>query len=128
MSPDEVPPPEPVFSATLTPETMSAASTPPEPTHDLPGENFIDPAETAGLPGTDVDKYAQHHATAVVNAHKRGLFGAFPKFGGRHAKKPPKRKRGDAAHDVEKDAESEGAVPRRPPGLGRGGGVLSALL
>lgn len=105
---------------------MSGASTSFEPTHNLSDEIFIRSAE---IPGTDADNYAQHRATTDVNAHKRGLFNVFPKFGIWHAKKGSKRKRGDAAHDVEKGAESEGAVPCHPPGLdGGGGGVLSALL
>ncbi|KAI0708738.1 hypothetical protein C8T65DRAFT_779756 [Cerioporus squamosus] len=48
--------------------------------HDVPGEVFIDRHETAGLPGRDVEKYAQEQAERVLRAHKYNFF----KLNGKH--------------------------------------------
>ncbi|KAI0643470.1 DUF1212-domain-containing protein [Trametes meyenii] len=41
--------------------------------HDVPGENFIDRNETAGLPGRDIEDYSQQQAQKVVRAHRYGF-------------------------------------------------------
>ncbi|KAK7053318.1 pheromone-regulated protein prm10 [Paramarasmius palmivorus] len=52
------------------PTTSSPPTTVPSPTREVPGQ-FIDPHESAGLPGTDIDTYANREAAALVRAHTR---------------------------------------------------------
>lgn len=56
------------------------------PTHDVP-DNYIDPFEDSGLPGTkDLHAYSQKRATKVVQGHLRSIRGA-PGAGPRKKKK-----------------------------------------
>ncbi|KAH9895599.1 DUF1212-domain-containing protein [Cubamyces lactineus] len=107
-------------------------------THEVPGENFIDPHETAGLPGTNIEDYSRKQAQRVVSVHKngflRGLIG-----GGRHKRsrstepltemgRRPKHKRSgffnaERSGDVEKTAEVRSETKDNAPK-----GVLSTLL
>ena len=41
-------------------------------THKVPGENSIDPHETAGLSGTNIENYSRKQAQKVVSVHKNG--------------------------------------------------------
>lgn len=47
----------------------------PSPSHDVPGEAFIDPSETAGLPGAGTERHSVQQAQQVINAHRRGILG-----------------------------------------------------
>ncbi|KAJ7214244.1 hypothetical protein B0H12DRAFT_367563 [Mycena haematopus] len=107
--------------------TGHSPSTPPSPTHQVPG-NYISPHEDAGLPGTsDLEDYSRRAASQVVRAHTRKGF--FSGFGAKRAKKQKARDRnGDnheykPANDVEQDLL--GAAPLNPA---LGGGMLSTLL
>ncbi|KAI0942559.1 hypothetical protein AcW1_003155 [Taiwanofungus camphoratus] len=69
------PPPALTPLALSTPASQSTSgSTSPEltPTHAVPGETFIDPAETAGLPGSGTHRHSIRQARRVVGAHRRG--------------------------------------------------------
>ncbi|KAI0750391.1 hypothetical protein C8Q74DRAFT_1211863 [Fomes fomentarius] len=103
----------------------------PEVSHmrDVPGEVFIDSNETAGLPGRDVEKYAQEQAEKVVRAHKYNLF-HFSGKSRRRSTSDPKGKKSRRDYfkersergDVEKSAEAYHESAPHPTG------VLSALL
>lgn len=133
--------------ATTTTDPTPAHSPPLSPTHELPGEIFIDPDERAGLPGAGRSTDVAARAENVVKMHKRGLFGRGGIFG-----KPEKQEKGAGARkgkvrkrrqdsDVEADSDSV-AAGMRGGGLGglgglgggvngggkMGTGVLSALL
>ncbi|KAI8977722.1 DUF1212-domain-containing protein [Trametes punicea] len=110
--------------------------------HDVPGENFIDRNETAGLPGIDIEKYSQEQAKKVISAHKHGFLKGFI-GGGRHKRsrsseplmdssRHPRQKRsgffgrdnaGGGGGDVEKSAEARTETKEDAPK-----GVLSTLL
>uniref|UniRef100_A0A0W0FGU4 DUF1212-domain-containing protein n=1 Tax=Moniliophthora roreri TaxID=221103 RepID=A0A0W0FGU4_MONRR len=57
-------------TTTSSPTISSPPTTVPSPTREVPGQ-FIDPHENAGLPGTDIDTYANREAAALVRAHTR---------------------------------------------------------
>ncbi|KAI0753996.1 hypothetical protein C8Q80DRAFT_1216283 [Daedaleopsis nitida] len=97
------------------------------PMAEVPGEAYIDHDETAGLPGRDIEKYAQEQAEKVVRAH-RFSFGLGVRHHPRSQGKSPhkkffKDKNRSSAADVEKTAES-----RAEPSISQPTGVLSALL
>lgn len=127
-------------------ETQPSEPTSPDitPTYDVPGEAFIDRNETAGLPGTDVEKFSQKQAEKFVSVHKRGLFGRMGRHRGPSSSSAPKRRKedkekrsrkrsffktgsdteGETDTDIEMSADSRASfVPAIP-----GRGVLSALL
>lgn len=134
------------LSTAMTPDSSVPVSPALSP-HEVPGENFIDPNETAGLPGTDVERYSQIQAEKVVRAHKRGLFGALgfgrvsdsdsdhPRRSDRsHSRERPRWRRrffsgddSDGPTDVEKQHQHPEDRPESAYSLPRGG-VLSALL
>ncbi|EEB95650.1 hypothetical protein MPER_05341, partial [Moniliophthora perniciosa FA553] len=64
--------PNATFAATTSssPTISSPPTTVPSPMREVPGQ-FIDPHENAGLPGTDIDTYANREAAALVRAHTR---------------------------------------------------------
>lgn len=98
-----------------------------EPTRQLAGEAYIDPHETAGLPGTNVSRYSQAEASKVVRAHKRGLFGNLQLHQRKKAHEENMEKRDHKKRHSSEigDVESEG---QRDPSPHLGTGVLSALL
>ncbi|THH14062.1 hypothetical protein EW146_g6228 [Bondarzewia mesenterica] len=98
------------------PSTTSASSSVYPSPHQVPGENFIDPDERAGLPGRNLELYSQAKATKVVQAHKSGFFGHF-----RHHKKH----RRVSSSDIEADADNAASST---PLRALGSGVLSTLL
>ncbi|OCH92004.1 DUF1212-domain-containing protein [Obba rivulosa] len=134
------------LSTAITPDSSIPVSPDMSP-HEVPGEHYIDSNETAGLPGTNVERYSQVQAEKVVRAHRRGLFGALG-FGRAsdsesehrhrrersHSRDRPRRHRrfflggdSDVPTDVEKQrprAEDRSHSPDSP----RPNGVLSALL
>ncbi|KAF9810817.1 hypothetical protein IEO21_06797 [Rhodonia placenta] len=75
----------------------------PSPSHDVPGEAFIDPSETAGLPGAGTERHSQR-------------------------RKAKWRLPGSATTDTESDVEKSADSPQTPLGPPRHTGVLSALL
>ncbi|RDX46358.1 DUF1212-domain-containing protein [Lentinus brumalis] len=78
-----------------------AQSLPPSPEispmHEVPGEVFIDRHETAGLPGRDVEKYAQEQAEKVMRAHKYN----FLRLNGKHRRTPSQPKTEPRADDTQ---------------------------
>ena len=122
-----VPPLPPLHIASPSSTNISAASTPggSSPQYDVPGENYIDRDERAGLPGRNAERASLARAAKVVGAHKSGLFGfGALRFGAQGHRKHRRRRSQDASSDVEAGAETPNAAPRRP----LGSGVLSALL
>lgn len=120
------------------------------PSHDVPGESFIDPSETAGLPGAGTERHSVQQAQQVINAHRRGLFGnmhmhvpGFSKHteskdasGGSGVRQRKKQRRkakwrlplSGTTTDTDSDVEKNGESPVTPIMAARGAGVLSALL
>lgn len=102
----------------------------------MPGENWIDPNERAGLPGTsDLESFSREKAQDVVRAHTRnkkswGNWFSFGEHGHGREKKNKKHrhdadeKSSDGGHGT--DIESTAFDPA--PSRRMGGGVLSALL
>ena len=70
-------------------------------THDVPGEVFIDRHETAGLPGRDVEQYAQAQAERVLRAHKRNFF-----LRSRHGRRSSSSERPKSKSKNQSDPES----------------------
>ncbi|EIW52517.1 DUF1212-domain-containing protein [Trametes versicolor FP-101664 SS1] len=114
----------------------------PQPTpHEVPGENFIDRHETAGLPGVDIEEYSQEQAKKVVRAHKYGFLRGLGGGGKRHKRSRSQEplanserrgrqtrkgfftERHTPGGDVEKSAEVRNENKRDAPK-----GVLSTLL
>lgn len=123
MSPEQSLPTSPE----LTPQTSP---------HEVPGENFIDRNETAGLPGVNLEEYSQEQAKKVVRAHRygflRGLGGGGRKHKRSRSQEPlannerrtKQTRRGFfTGGDVEKSAEVRSENKQDAPK-----GVLSALL
>jgi hypothetical protein len=133
-----------MLSTPTTPDAELSSSPEVAPEH-VAGENYIDPDERAGLPGTDLNRYSKAAATKVVHAHKRGFLSHFvgrhrPDAGAdgrgrdpekRRARRRQQHRRSSSApesipeHDLERDAQVDAAAPRRRLG---GMGMLSALL
>ncbi|KAJ6632256.1 hypothetical protein B0H10DRAFT_9933 [Mycena sp. CBHHK59/15] len=114
-------------SAPTTASSDSSPSAPSSPMRAVPG-NYIDPQESAGLPGTtDLEDFSQRAASRVVRAHTRkDSFGR--RFGFR-TKSADERAEYARVHSRSARVDAErylrGAAPMHPA---LGGGVLSALL
>lgn len=117
-------------ATTATTTTLDSDISPSEPVlspvHDVPNA-YIDPNESAGLPGTGaLDDYSKAQASRVVRAHTSRHMGGF--FFGTSKKKEARSKsparpakKNEPVRDVERDADIK--LPKR-----FNGGVLSALL
>ncbi|KAF7320954.1 hypothetical protein HMN09_00182100 [Mycena chlorophos] len=107
-------------------------SRPPSPLRKKVPGAFIDPHESAGLPGTggaDLNEHSANRAAAkVVRAHTRkGFFGGF----GHRSKHGKEKAADDKKKTSRKPADAEQSldtVESANPRLAAGGGVLSALL
>ncbi|CCM05223.1 uncharacterized protein FIBRA_07433 [Fibroporia radiculosa] len=138
---------------TESPETMNGS-----PSHTVAGEAFIDPSETAGLPGAGTERHSVQQAQKVISAHRRSFFGGMhmphvphmprrhtetrdasghkstSSTGGEVRKRKPKKKKksrwfGLSATESELESDVERAAESPlMPPPPRGGGVLSALL
>ncbi|KAH9847729.1 DUF1212-domain-containing protein [Lenzites betulinus] len=83
--------------------------------HDVPGENFIDRNETAGLPGVDIEEYSQQQAKKVVRAHKYGFLKGLG--GGRQPRRSrPQEQSAAAERRSKKSHKGFFSVERHPPG------------
>ncbi|KAI0310159.1 hypothetical protein OF83DRAFT_1230371 [Amylostereum chailletii] len=146
----ETPPTEPSSPPTFRSNRLSLPGELPRE-HDFPGEIFVDPNETAGLPvpkltegedetdGMDEDTSA---AKAIVHAHTRKsrLMASLPKLRlptpphARSKPSPPSASKSapnmSRSRPRDRDVEHAAAHARSqlPAGLGAGGGILSALL
>lgn len=123
------------------PGSPTENASPGSPGYLVPGENYIDPGEHDGLPGTtNLEGYSREQAKNVVRAHtrsKRSWGGWFnPGRGERPADKKKSKGKSHRHHDSTSDNEKDRDTdieasaydsmsnnPRR-----MGGGVLSALL
>ncbi|KAF5341379.1 hypothetical protein D9758_012260 [Tetrapyrgos nigripes] len=106
-------------------------------THTVPGETFIDPEESAGLPGVDLEGMAKRRATMIVRAHTRGRVGGIGGMAGLSSGNTTEDE-GDTTDDSllrrirDKDEVGEARSKGRGRGRGRegdkeGGGITSFL-